>query len=217
MKSRSGRNAYQAIPATNSPPAMKSGRRFMVILLQYRSLAMVSCVWRAGDNKPVGVGKVPGAGYFFPGTARWVKVPVQEKWRRPSRHLTWSERALWDSTLGADQFSEIGDFAENLDCAVASRQLLEELCVVFQPVHTVGQQPAEPAGVLSLGLRHVADPHLEVLAVGVDCADHHLIAEHELQVDLIRRDFDRPIAAGDAGEDEHAILAERLHPFGHNG
>ena len=84
-------------------------------------------------------------------------------------------------------------------------------------MHTVGQQPAEPAGVLSLGLRHVADPHLEVLAVGVDRAHHHLISEHELQVDLIRRDFDRPIAAGDAGEDEHAILAERLHTLEHNG
>ncbi len=72
-------------------------------------------------------------------------------------------------------------------------------------------QPAEPAGEGRFGHREVAYPELEVLAVGVDRPDHHLVAEDEVEVDPISRNLELPIAAGHARKHEHPVLAERLH------
>src|SRR6266571_2366690 len=78
------------------------------------------------------------------------------------------------------------------------------------------EQPPQPAWVLSFGLRHVTYAHLEVFAIGIDRADHHLVPQHELQVDFIRRHFDLPVPAGHAGEHQHTILSERLHALEHD-
>ena len=70
----------------------------------------------------------------------------------------------------------------------------------------MGQEPAEPARILRLSLGHIAHTQLEIFAIGVDRANHHLVAEHELQVDPIRRDLDCAVAAGDTGSTKTPFL-----------
>src|SRR5262245_28275066 len=111
---------------------------------------------------------------------------------------------------------EIRDFAEHLDRALCRRELVEEVTVVLEPFHRMREEPPEPAGILRLGLCHVADAQLEVLAVRVDRADHDLIAQNELEVEPVGRYFDPAVSAGDAREDEDTVLAERLHALEHD-
>src|SRR5574338_1534610 len=68
----------------------------------------------------------------------------------------------------------------NLDGAVRVLQLREQLPVVVQALHGVGQQARQPARVLQFGFGHVADAVFKVLAAGVDGAHHHVVAEHEV-------------------------------------
>ena len=70
------------------------------------------------------------------------------------------------------------------------------------------QQLLEPAREECLGTEHVLDALGEVVAMGVDRADHDLVAEHEALVDPVDRHLVGPVAAGDAGEDEDAVGAE---------
>src|SRR5437899_9006841 len=105
---------------------------------------------------------------------------------------------------------KLGNLAEHLDRTLGRGELVEELAVVLESLHGMREEPREPPRILRLGLRHVADAQLEVLAVRVDRADHDLVAEHEFEIDLVGGHFHLAVATGYAGEDKHAVLAESL-------
>src|SRR5439155_13756079 len=64
--------------------------------------------------------------------------------------------------------------------------------------------------------RHVANTQLEVFPVGIDCANHDFVPEDKLKIDTVSGDRDHLVTASDAGEHEHAILAEGLHAVEHD-
>ena len=78
-----------------------------------------------------------------------------------------------------------------------------------QPLHTVREQAAQPSGVLGLGDGQVSDSGLEVLPVRVHRAEHDLVSEDEVKVDGVGRDLHSAHPAGDAGQDDHAVLPEQ--------
>src|SRR5271167_3438542 len=78
-------------------------------------------------------------------------------------------------------------------------------------MHRVGQQLRKPSRILRLRLGHVAHPRLEVLAVGVDRPHHHLVAEYEVEVNAVGMNLDGLVAAGNAGQYQHAVLGQTLH------
>src|SRR5262245_15057710 len=90
-------------------------------------------------------------------------------------------------------------------------EVLEQLWVVVQPAYRVREQACEPSRIFRLGLRHVGDTGLEVVAARVHRTDHHLVAKNELEIDAIGRNLQRATAARDAREHEHAISGERQH------
>ena len=81
----------------------------------------------------------------------------------------------------------------------------------FCPRDPVGQQPAHDARPLLVDRDEVLDALLEVARVGVDAAEHDLVAEHEALVDQIDRLGVHRVAAGDRQQAEHAVGPEDLH------
>src|SRR5207247_3967399 len=103
------------------------------------------------------------------------------------------------------------DLTEGLDDVPAAGQRIDQLAEIVQSLHRMGHQALRPAGILRLGHSQVPDRGFEVLAIAVDRADHDLVSEHELEVDLGCWDFDRLIAARHARQDEDAVLAQSFH------
>src|SRR5262249_53794302 len=106
---------------------------------------------------------------------------------------------------------KVRDLTEDLDGALCRGERLEELPEALEPPDGVRGKPAKPPGIFGLRLSHVSDAQLEVLAIGVDGADHDLVAEDELEIQPVGRNLDLAVAAGDAGQHEDTVLAERLH------
>ena len=73
------------------------------------------------------------------------------------------------------------------------------------------------AGIGHFAQGQVGDPRLEVAKIGVHRADQQLVAQHPVQVDLVGRNFDRPLAAGDARPHHDAVVAEDLHRLERDG
>ena len=80
------------------------------------------------------------------------------------------------------------DLHVGLDDAGRGQQR-QRLLVSVQAVDPVGEQARQPPRLLGLDHRHVADPFLEVLAAGVDRAEHDLVAQHEVEVDRVGGDI----------------------------
>src|SRR5438445_6056220 len=124
---------------------------------------------------------------------------------------------LWKSYEPTTRSLQLCNLAKNFDRAIRRRQLLEQFRVILQALPGISQELTQPAGILGLGLRHIAHTQLEIFTVRVHCSDHDLVAEDKLQVDPVRRNRDHLVTASDAGEHEHAIFAEGLHAIDHDG
>src|SRR5271165_7420455 len=108
-------------------------------------------------------------------------------------------------------------FAKHLDGAIRRGEFLEQLGVVLQALHWVGEKLAEPSRILRFRLRHIAHTHFEVFAIGVYSSDHDLVAENKFEIDPVRRNLDHLVSARDAREYQHSVLAERLHTVEYHG
>src|SRR5271165_2670783 len=78
-------------------------------------------------------------------------------------------------------------------------------------MHRISEQFRKPSRIFRLCLGHVAHARLEVVAVGVDCSDHHLVAEYEVEVNAVGRNLDGFVATRNAGEYQHTVLCQTLH------
>src|SRR5919197_5823948 len=72
------------------------------------------------------------------------------------------------------------DLAEDLDGAVGVREPREQLLVAVEAADRVREEALEPHRVRGRGVGNVAHARLEVLAAGVDAADHDAVPEHEV-------------------------------------
>src|SRR5690242_7309976 len=88
--------------------------------------------------------------------------------------------------------SQLRHFAVDLDGPVGRGQFFKKSLVVLETFNRMCEQPAQPACVLSFGLRYIADARFEVLAARIHGANHHFVSENELQIDLVRRDLYSP-------------------------
>ena len=66
-------------------------------------------------------------------------------------------------------------------------------------------QAGEPAGELRVRLREILDAHLEILAIGIDGAEHDPIPEHHLEVDYVGWDLDAAVSSRNARQADHAV------------
>ena len=71
--------------------------------------------------------------------------------------------------------------------------------------------------LIGLGLGKIFNSQLEVFAIGIHRSNHHFVAEHKLEIDLVCRDLDLAVATGDARQHQHPILSERPHALENYG
>src|SRR4029453_17774638 len=119
--------------------------------------------------------------------------------QRPDSHTLASVAAEWRS------------FTIHLDRIFRARQRVDEFAKVLDPVDRVREQLLEPAGEIGFRKSHVFDATFEVLTVGIDGANHHLVADPELEVDLVGRDRVAALAAGHARQHQHTVLRQCPH------
>src|SRR5215217_6263101 len=100
---------------------------------------------------------------------------------------------------------------EHLDRALLLCQQSYHLLVVVETLHLMGKQALKPSRILRFCQGHVLHPPLEVGAVGVHRSHRHLVAQHEAQHDVVTRHLHRAIPTADAGQHQHAVLAQHLH------